>query len=93
LVGLDGCEVRLCDPCARVRPGAPFVSCVCVPAPPGVFERYVPDASDLGILKPILYKTRNRMAAATPKQVRKGRTGHPDCVAASGCTSWRRTVP
>ena len=26
--GLDGCEVRLCLPCARVRP--------CVPAPPGV---------------------------------------------------------
>ena len=32
LVGLDGCEVRLCDPCARVRPCVP-----CVPAPPGVF--------------------------------------------------------
>ena len=29
LVGWDGCEVRLCDPCARVP--------VCVPAPPGVF--------------------------------------------------------
>ena len=26
LVGLDGCEVRLCDPCARVRPRAPCVS-------------------------------------------------------------------
>ena len=33
LVGLDGCEVRLCDPCARVSrvcPGSPT-------APPGVF--------------------------------------------------------
>ena len=29
-LGLDGCEVRLCDPCARVRR-------VCVPASPGVF--------------------------------------------------------
>ena len=39
-LGLDGCEVCLCDPCARVRPCVPFVSraCpVCVPAPPGVF--------------------------------------------------------
>jgi len=26
LVGLDGCEVRLCDPCARVRPRVPCVS-------------------------------------------------------------------
>ena len=26
LVGLDGCEVRLCDPCARVRPCVPCVS-------------------------------------------------------------------
>ena len=38
LVGLDGwmdgCEVRLCDPCARVRPSVPCVSrvAVCVPA-------------------------------------------------------------
>ena len=24
LVGLDGCEVRLCDPCARVRPFVPW---------------------------------------------------------------------
>ena len=30
-LGLVGCEVRLCDPCARVPP------CVPVPAPPGVF--------------------------------------------------------
>jgi hypothetical protein len=29
LVGKDGCEVRLCDPCARVRPCAPCVSRVC----------------------------------------------------------------
>ena len=28
LMGLDGCEVRLCDPCARVRPCAPCVSFV-----------------------------------------------------------------
>ena len=26
LVGLDGCEVRLCLPCARVRPSVPCVS-------------------------------------------------------------------
>jgi len=36
LVGLDGwidgCEVRLCDPCARVRPSVPCP--LCVPAPP-----------------------------------------------------------
>ena len=25
-LGLDGCEVRLCDPCARVRPCVPCVS-------------------------------------------------------------------
>ena len=30
LGGLDGCEVRLCDPCARVRPGVPCVSGPCV---------------------------------------------------------------
>ncbi len=38
LVGWDGCEVRLCDQCARVRPCAP---CVCVPCPgsPGVFSQ------------------------------------------------------
>jgi len=37
-LGLDGCEVRLCDPCARVeRPCVPRVCPVCVPAPPGVF--------------------------------------------------------
>jgi hypothetical protein len=32
LVGWDGCEVRLCDPCARVAPNVPcgFL------APPGV---------------------------------------------------------
>ena len=35
LVGLDGCEVRLCGPCAFVRPRVPNVPCV--PAPPGVF--------------------------------------------------------
>ena len=29
LVGLDGCEVLLCDPCARLRPCAPWVSRVC----------------------------------------------------------------
>ena len=32
LVGLDGCEVRLCHPCARVRPCVP-----CVSRLPGVF--------------------------------------------------------
>ena len=30
LVGLDGCEVLLCDPCARVRPCVP---CVCPGSP------------------------------------------------------------
>ena len=29
VVGLDGCEVRLCDPRARVRPCVPSVSRVC----------------------------------------------------------------
>jgi hypothetical protein len=33
---MDGCEVRLCDPCARVRPCVPCVSRVSVPAPPAV---------------------------------------------------------
>ena len=28
LVGLDGCEVRLCDLCALMRPRVPCVSCV-----------------------------------------------------------------
>jgi hypothetical protein len=32
LVGWDGCEVGLCDPCARV---SPYVPCG-FPAPPGV---------------------------------------------------------
>ena len=38
LVGLDGCEVRLCDPCACVRPCVPCVSRL-PPRPrcPGVF--------------------------------------------------------
>ena len=50
LVGLDGCEVRLCDRCARVRPCVPCVSRVnvnmtdatpvCVPAPPASFYRF-----------------------------------------------------
>ena len=35
LVGMDGCEVRLCDPCARARPCVPCVSrlplqCMCL---------------------------------------------------------------
>ena len=33
-----GCEVRLCDPCARVRPCVPCVSRL----PPVSFYRYVP---------------------------------------------------
>ena len=36
LVGLDGCEVRLCDPCACVRPCVPCVSRL----PPVSFYRY-----------------------------------------------------
>ena len=36
LVGLDGCEVCLCDPCARVRPCVPCVSRL----PPVSFYRY-----------------------------------------------------
>jgi len=36
LASLDGCEVRLCDPCALVRPRVPCVSRVC-PGSPGVF--------------------------------------------------------
>ena len=35
-LGLDGCEVRLCDPCARVRPCVPCVSRL----PPVSFYRY-----------------------------------------------------
>ena len=34
LVGLDGCEVLLCDPCARVRPCVP---CVCPGSPRCLF--------------------------------------------------------
>jgi hypothetical protein len=37
LVGLDGCEVRRCDPCALVRARVSRVCPVCYPAPPGVF--------------------------------------------------------
>jgi hypothetical protein len=33
LVGWDGCEVCLCEPCARVRPCAPCVSRVCLGSP------------------------------------------------------------
>ena len=32
-LGLDGCEVRLCDPCARVHPCVPCVSRVCPGSP------------------------------------------------------------
>ena len=32
-LGLDGCEVCLCDPCARVRPCVPCVSRVCPGSP------------------------------------------------------------
>ena len=35
-LGLDVCEVRLCDPCARVRPCVPCVSRL----PPVSFYRY-----------------------------------------------------
>ena len=36
MVGLDGCEVRLCDPCALVLPRGPCVPSFPLP-PPGVF--------------------------------------------------------
>ena len=36
LVGLDGCEVRLCGPCAFVRPRVPCVSRL----PPVSFYRF-----------------------------------------------------
>ena len=36
-LGLDGCEVRLCDPCARVRPCVPCVSRVCPGSPRCLF--------------------------------------------------------
>ena len=39
-LGLDGCEVRLCDPCARVRPCVPCVPCVSR-LPPVSFYRYL----------------------------------------------------
>ena len=38
LVGLDGCEVRLCGPCAFVRPRVPCVPCVSL-LPPASFYR------------------------------------------------------
>ena len=41
LVGLDGCEVRLCGLCAFVRPRVPCVSCVSR-LPPVSFYRYTP---------------------------------------------------
>ena len=37
LVGLDGCEVRRCDPCALVRPRVPCVSRVCPGSPRCLF--------------------------------------------------------
>ena len=36
---MDGCEVRPCDPCARVRPCVPCVPCVSR-LPPVSFYRY-----------------------------------------------------
>ena len=37
-VWVDGCEVRPCDPCARVRPCVPCVPCVSLcPGSPSVF--------------------------------------------------------
>ena len=39
LVGLDGCEVRLCDPCARLCPCVLCVPCVSR-LPPVSFYRY-----------------------------------------------------
>ena len=36
-LGFDGCEVRLCDPCARVRPCVPCVSRVCPGSPRYLF--------------------------------------------------------
>ena len=39
-LGLDGCEVRPCDPCARVRPCVPCVLCVSR-LPPVSFYRYI----------------------------------------------------
>ena len=38
-VWVDGCEVRPCDPCARVRPCVPCVPCVSR-LPPVSFYRY-----------------------------------------------------
>ena len=38
-LGLDGCEVRLCDPCPRVRLCVPCVSRL----PPESFNRIVPE--------------------------------------------------
>jgi hypothetical protein len=50
--------VRLCDPCARVRPFAPCVSRVC-PGSPGVFEpvpvRMCPGSH--GIFLPVLNRS------------------------------------
>ena len=43
-LGLDGCEVRLCDPCARVRPCVPCLSRVCPGSPRCLFREGVPRA-------------------------------------------------
>ena len=46
-VWVDGCEVRPCDPCARVRPCVPCVPCVSR-LPPGVFLPVL-DAARVGV--------------------------------------------
>ena len=49
-LGLDGCEVCLCVPCARVRPRVPCVSRVCPGSPRCLFTRGTRKP------KPVLYE-------------------------------------
>ena len=58
LVCLDGCEVRLCDPCARVRPCAP-VCPVSVPALTRLPRSRVMSVSCVSRLPPV-FSRRNR---------------------------------
>ena len=50
-VWVDGCEVRPCDPCARVRPCVPCVSRVCPGSPRCLFTGTNTDTSTYGDAK------------------------------------------
>ena len=57
LVGLDGCEVRLCDPCARVRPCP-----VCVPAPGVRLPNLTLTQAPPGVFLPVPVRTVSRLS-------------------------------